>query len=252
MAAESSFIDQLTSIAGGASQTRGREYAAAGLVSNVRRRGGRVRAIVHGTHDYAVTLDAQGGECDCPYAMDGNICKHMEAVALVAAQLDGGNDGGGRQRLSSYLNSLSQGELVDVLLDAAAHDETLEKRLLLAAAEAKGDLQALRMQVDAVLGGRGMLYYRDAIDYANEGADLVAALDRASAGATDAGVIPIIEHALDQVAEALAEADDSAGSIGAWPTTCWPCTPPRARRPAPTRSSWPGGWSGSRSTSRTW
>ena len=215
--AESSFIDQLTSMAGGSSHTRGREYAKAGLVTNVRRRGDRVRADVHGTHDYAVTIDAQGRECDCPHAMDGNICKHLVAVALVAAELAGGDgdDDGDSQRLSSYLRSLSQGELVDALLDAAAHDETLEKRLLLAAAEARGDLQALRTQVDAMLGGRGMLYYRDAIDYANEGADLVAALDRASAGATDASVIPIIEHALDQVAEALAEADDSAGSIGA-------------------------------------
>jgi uncharacterized Zn finger protein len=217
MAAHSSLIDQLASMTGGSLQARGRDYAEAGLVSNVRRRGGRVRATVHGTYDYAVTLDTERGECDCPHAMDGNICKHMVAVALVAAELVGGDDdgSGSGQRLSTYLRSLSQAELVDLLLDAALQDETLEKRLLLAAAAAKGDLQSLRSQVDAMLGGRGMLYYRDAIDYAHEAADLVAALDRASAGATDARVVPIIEHALDQVAEALAEADDSAGCIGA-------------------------------------
>ena len=61
----------------GSIQDRGRDYARPdwSRTRPPRRRGGRVRATVHGTYDHTVTLDAERGECDCPYAMESTICK---------------------------------------------------------------------------------------------------------------------------------------------------------------------------------
>jgi hypothetical protein len=88
------------------------------------------------TYDYAVTLDAERGECDCPDAMESTVWRHMVAVALVAGGADDGDDTG-EQDLSAYLRDLSPGELVDLGLDAAANNEALEQRLLLRAAESR-------------------------------------------------------------------------------------------------------------------
>jgi uncharacterized Zn finger protein len=46
---------------------------------------GWVTATVHGTERYEVELSLEGtrglaGECDCPYGLEDNFCKHLVAL----------------------------------------------------------------------------------------------------------------------------------------------------------------------------
>lgn len=69
----------LRALAGARSFERGRGYLDA--VSGVEVGDDRVSATVHGTERYGVelTLDGPGGlggDCDCPYGMEGDFCEH--------------------------------------------------------------------------------------------------------------------------------------------------------------------------------
>lgn len=51
-----------------------------------------VNAVVSGSDDYEVNIYFSDGEiddiyCDCPYASDGNNCKHMAAVLYLLEDL---------------------------------------------------------------------------------------------------------------------------------------------------------------------
>ena len=134
----------LKALAGARSFERGIGYLDA--VSGVEVGDGWVTASVHGTERYEVelTLDAPGGlrgECDCPYGMEGNFCKHVVALGLtVLAQ----RENLPRQRkaartrtehLHSWLSALSKDELLalvreqggwyrdSVLVDALLDDQ---------------------------------------------------------------------------------------------------------------------------------
>jgi hypothetical protein len=119
-------------------------------------------------------------------------------------------------KLADYLRTLSHDELVDLLLNAAADDEKLDHRLRLTAAEASSNVAMLRSEVDAVLGSPGWLDYRDAIEFAREGDDIVDALKRAvkSTAKGTSDLIDVVELAIEHVVEAQQDADDSSGSIG--------------------------------------
>ena len=50
------------------------------------------KAVVSGSEDYSVEIVIENGKvlsmvCDCPYAEDGNNCKHMAAVLY---EIEGG------------------------------------------------------------------------------------------------------------------------------------------------------------------
>lgn len=64
---------------------RGYDYYCENVVENFDISTGVIRANVIGTEDYEVEISLNGGEislmyCSCPYAEDGNHCKHMAAV----------------------------------------------------------------------------------------------------------------------------------------------------------------------------
>lgn len=64
---------------------RGQAYDRKGAVTDIRIHKDRIKAVVEGTEEYAVTIDLAQGEvkamaCTCPYAQDGTPCKHMAAV----------------------------------------------------------------------------------------------------------------------------------------------------------------------------
>ncbi len=67
---------------------RGRAYFDEGRVSELERTEDGYAAIVDGTEEYEVEILLDGGSiedmvCDCPYAEDGNYCKHMAAVLFA-------------------------------------------------------------------------------------------------------------------------------------------------------------------------
>lgn len=64
---------------------RGYDYYCENAVEKLDATEDRIRADVVGTEDYKVEISLRDGEvtdmyCSCPYAEDGNNCKHMAAV----------------------------------------------------------------------------------------------------------------------------------------------------------------------------
>ena len=67
---------------------RGEKYFKSNCVFGLDEYGGKIVAKVSGTIDYQVKLwaedeDELGYDCSCPYADEGNCCKHCVAVGLA-------------------------------------------------------------------------------------------------------------------------------------------------------------------------
>ncbi|MFE3902666.1 SWIM zinc finger domain-containing protein, partial [Streptomyces sp. NPDC059153] len=85
--------NDLRALAGPRSFERGQGYVDAVTAMEVG--DGWITATVHGTDAYAVELSLDGpgrlgGECDCPYGMEGSFCKHLVALGLTALAEAGG------------------------------------------------------------------------------------------------------------------------------------------------------------------
>ena len=75
---------------------RGREYYKKNKVRSLIQDGDLYYASVEGTEEYEVQIRIQGDRvdfmsCECPYAQDGNRCKHMAATLyeIVAREIPG-------------------------------------------------------------------------------------------------------------------------------------------------------------------
>lgn len=71
---------------------RGEDYAYSGAVRDIEQKDDRITAEVDGTETYHVMIELEQDEvvemyCSCPYAEDGNYCKHMAAVLYVLEDL---------------------------------------------------------------------------------------------------------------------------------------------------------------------
>src|SRR5690625_5176774 len=65
--------------------SRGLDYYQRGLVNKIDIREDFIEASVYGSRVYEVKIKLEDGKitnmkCNCPYAYDGNNCKHMAAV----------------------------------------------------------------------------------------------------------------------------------------------------------------------------
>lgn len=123
---------------------RGVEYAAQGRVHHLRDDGELVVATVMGGRPYRVRLWPDGEEaghaCTCPIGEDGLFCKHCVAVALVwlASQpraTPPSRAGPTLDELRARLSAQSKEALVELLMEQAAADQRLRRRLALEAAE---------------------------------------------------------------------------------------------------------------------
>ena len=68
---------------------RGERYYEEGDVSDLKCTEKQITADVYGSDIYEVTIDLEDGQvegmdCTCPYAEQGEYCKHMVAVLLAA------------------------------------------------------------------------------------------------------------------------------------------------------------------------
>jgi len=71
---------------------RGYDYYRNGNAEILSSMADEVNAVVSGSDDYEVSIYLSDGEiedmyCDCPYASDGNNCKHMAAVLYLLEDL---------------------------------------------------------------------------------------------------------------------------------------------------------------------
>ena len=219
--------DDLLLSAGARSYERGVQYVDA--VGPLNDRPDGVVATVHGGEPYEVRLfDRDGmldGACSCPYGQSGAFCKHCVAVGLallVGASLDRPDEPTKPKRerqsrpkadLRAFLASVDTVELIDLLLELAAEDPALHRRLSLRAATAGNvDATELRRIVNG-LRSRGFLDYSRSFGYARKANDVLDALDGVAAR-HPAEVGPLYRLAVQHVTKTSEEADDSSGAIG--------------------------------------
>jgi uncharacterized Zn finger protein len=116
---------------------RGADYAARGRVHGLAHDGEVVVAEVVGGRRYRVRLWAEDGElahaCTCPVGDDGRFCKHCVAVGLawVDARSPAVEEQPSLADVRAHLSSLGSEALVELLMEQAAVDERLLRRLSL-------------------------------------------------------------------------------------------------------------------------
>jgi uncharacterized Zn finger protein len=193
-----------------------------------------VTATVYGGDAYEVTLTINGdeglsGECDCPYGMDGNFCKHCVAVGLVmlernvdlpkaqtaAAVSD--------RRLESWLESLPRDRLLAILQEQLAEDRSLRRRLAVRATTEQAvdeiNIAALRDQVMKLLditpfGRYGYVEYADVSGYAAQAGEAVSALRSLTAAGKAPEAITLAREAMERLRKPYEQIDDSDGAVG--------------------------------------
>ena len=135
----------LLELAGKRSFERGEDYFDEERVRSLVEFEGMLAASVEGTEDYRVKLvmgsSGLSFSCECPYADEGNFCKHCVAVglawlALREAQNGGGEGGAGIARLNgarAFLEKQDKATLVEMVLREALDNERACERLVEAA-----------------------------------------------------------------------------------------------------------------------
>lgn len=220
-------LDAIRALATEKTFARGTAYFHEGAVGVIDEDGDTISATVTGTHPYHVELTNCDGEldydCTCPVGEDGDFCKH--AVALALAWLENGgkevfhDDAPKKKRASKadtlrqYLETLSESELRDTLIDAAERDPDLRDRLIFAAKgrDSRG-IADLRGLINQATNIRGHVDWRDAWQYGERLTELAAVLEkRIDSG--DAKLVELIEQAITQAETALEHIDDSNGDV---------------------------------------
>ena len=119
---------------------RGRTYFDEGRVSDLERTEDGCTATVGGTEEYEVEILLDGDFiedmiCDCPYAEDGNACKHMAAVlfAVSAAEPSKKKTPAKKERLTpaGLVEKVPDSQLRPLLTELISADEKLYRTLLL-------------------------------------------------------------------------------------------------------------------------
>lgn len=165
---------------------RGRNYFYEGAVTELEQTENGYQAVVEGTEDYDVEIEVQEEEiadmfCSCPYAADGNYCKHMAAVLY---KIDEENSKGNvavdsrtertrkeEKELEDTIDKIPEKELRSFVKRIAKSDDEI-KNLLLTAYALEIDtkqMNRLKQEVDQLVyryGDRsGFIDYRNAWDF---------------------------------------------------------------------------------------
>ena len=201
--------DDLRAAAGDGSFRRGRDYVDA--VGELSPTALGVRATVRGKDVYEVWLgraqDALTGECGCPFGLEGNFCKHCVAVGL--ALLASGEQTPDAD-LETYLRSLDQRELVELVLEQAKRDSALYRQLVLRAGSTGApQVAVLRRQLDDALRVGG---FADP-GYAGRAKDVVDTVGALVDAGHAAEARPLARHAVELLVAAMGAVDDDAGAV---------------------------------------
>jgi uncharacterized Zn finger protein len=201
--------DDLRAAADAGSFRRARDYVDA--VVDLQPTALGVQARVKGKNVYEVWLgrdnDKLTAECDCPFGLEGNFCKHCVAVGLVLLASEPAE---AEADLGAYLRSLEHQELVDLVLAQAERDPTLYRQLVLRAGSTGApQVAVLRRQLDEALRVRGFV---DA-DYARRATDVLDTVHALVEAGHAAEARPLARHAVELLASAMGAVDDEAGTV---------------------------------------
>jgi len=223
-------LNTIRALASDKTFARGKAYFHEGAVGTIDEDGDTISATVTGTYPYYVELTNNDGElvfdCTCPVGEDGEFCKH--AVALALAWLENAGEevfhedepktpkkkrASKADTLRHYLETLSEHELRDALIDAAERDRDLRDRLLLAAKSRDSrSIADLRGLINQATNTRGYIDWRDAWQYGERLTELAAALEK-RIDSSDTRLVELIEQAITQAESALEHIDDSDGDV---------------------------------------
>ena len=124
--------------------SRGRDYFERDLVEILECDANFISAIVSGTDDYEVEIGFIGNEidtisCTCPYADDGNACKHMTAVLYAWEHFSQGEmtEPASKKQPSweTSIDKLPEETIRKLLLEKAREDRGLRDKIILYASD---------------------------------------------------------------------------------------------------------------------
>lgn len=118
--------------------SKGYDYYLSDSIHNVRKSGDGYEAKIRGSYEYDVYVSIKDGklidaDCSCPYASDGNFCKHEAALLyyLEDEDCDEVEDGYATcfDEIAEILDSLSKNEMKKILLSLASEEQSVRERL---------------------------------------------------------------------------------------------------------------------------
>jgi uncharacterized Zn finger protein len=225
----------LKDYADGGSFERGRAYFNSDSVFNLEEYQGKVVAKVSGTRDYRVKFwaedeDELGYDCNCPYADEGNFCKHLVAVGLAwiahrRGEINEKNSGGGGKKktttldeVKAYLQTREKTELVEMLMQQVLENETLRGQLMLSVARnnPKGvDIKTYKEELKRVFDTDGYDYddYYDSFNDSEDVENVVESIEGLFNDGHYQMVIDLCEYGLKLGAKILNFGYESDGTI---------------------------------------
>lgn len=226
----------LQDYAGSRSFERGKEYFDSESVFGMEEYQGKVVAKVSGTQDYKVKLWAEDEDeicydCNCPFADEGNFCKHCVAVGLAwIAERKGETKKKPKSKkqktklddVKAYLQTREKTELVEMLMQQVLENETLRGQLMLAVARNNPqgvDVKTYRKELKRVFNTDGYDDYDDYGDYSGSFGDSedIENVIESIEGLFEDGhfemVIDLCEYGLKKASKALNYVHSSDGTI---------------------------------------
>lgn len=162
---------------------RGYDYYQRGLVTDFTRTSKVVTATVLGTEVYSVTLRFSGdsltdADCTCPYATDGNYCKHEAAVLFYADHGGQGSPAEAQSKntptLTALVRDASDQQVRDFLTRVLTADGRLAQqfKMLVAPESHDGDLKLYQAQINDIfqvhMDRQHFIDYDEATDFGQE------------------------------------------------------------------------------------
>ncbi len=224
--------------------SRGEEYYDSELVEIEAMDEQSIEATVEGTDTYSVEIVLKNNRvaqmaCDCPYATDGNNCKHMAAVLFAAddaesteyplieciTKRDQEKQEARDSVLTKAISELSEEQLRLLLTDAAKKHSDIWDRITLIGKNTVDPLVRKRWAADlreitrGASDRHGFIDYRHASDYTSE---LCSYLDEAIAPLLENRIVMDAFELVGMVfAEAMSqEIDDSDGGLSFVASRC--------------------------------
>ena len=166
--------------------SRGWDYYENGAVSSLKKTETGYKATVEGSYDYEVEVEIYDNEvvdmfCDCPYAEDGNYCKHMAAVLYEieekSAQMTSEvreNPADIKTELENVIKNIDESEVRKLLLELALKDDSLQNQILTKYVDkiSPGQMNRLKQEVEMIAwkysDRRGYVDYYHAMDYVHD------------------------------------------------------------------------------------
>ena len=153
---------------------RGYGYYLEGAVENIGREDNVISATVSGTELYEVEIFLNNDEvydmdCDCPYAEDGNYCKHMAAVLYELEDTGTGKKLSVKESIADIVNAADEATVRSFLSDVLENDEKLKQRFLLLTNKPKASLEHYKKLIDSTIDEHednwGFIDYEEAFGF---------------------------------------------------------------------------------------